>query len=99
MLTDVCFYDKRPKTKEQISARLKDVTNQLPKAIEKLLNLPSALRVDENEEESDILHGEGMKKISPSNFTDIYTRLDFLLGLKLSAHTDTLTETSNLIVI
>ena len=28
---------------------------------------------------------------------DIYTRLEILLGLKLSGHTDTLTEASNLI--
>ena len=38
-----------------------------------------------------------MKVIIPSNIIDIYTRLDVLLGLKLSGHTDTLTEASFLI--
>ena len=33
----------------------------------------------------------------PSNIIDKYTRLEVLLGLKLSGHTDTLTEASNLI--
>ena len=99
MLTDVCFYNKRPKTKEKISARMKDVTNQPAKAIENLLNLPSALRADKNEEESDNLQNGGMKKIRPSKITDIYTRLETKLGLKLSGHTDILTETSNRMVI
>ena len=44
-----------------------------------------------------ILQGEGVKIIIPSNIIDIYTRLEVLLGLKLSGHTDTLTEASNLI--
>ena len=43
------------------------------------------------------LQGEGLKIIIPSNIIDIYTRLEILLGLKLSDHTDTLTEASNLI--
>ena len=38
-----------------------------------------------------------MKIFKPSNIIDIYTRLEFFLGFKLSGHTDTLTETSNLI--
>ena len=37
------------------------------------------------------------KIIIPSNIIDIYTRLEILLGLRLSGHTDTLTEASNLI--
>ena len=45
----------------------------------------------------DSLQGEGVKIIIPSNIIDIYTRLEVLLGLKLSGHTDTLTEASNLI--
>ena len=36
------------------------------------------------------------KTITPSNKIDIYTRLETLLGLKLSGHTDTVTEASNL---
>ena len=44
------------------------------------------------------LQGRGIEKIIiPSNIIDIYTRLEVLLGLKLSGHTDTLTEASNII--
>ena len=43
------------------------------------------------------LEGQGLKINIPSNIIDIYTRLEVLLGLKLSGHTDTLTEASNLI--
>ena len=44
------------------------------------------------------LDGQGIQKIIiPSNIIDIYTRLEVLLGLKLSGHTDILTEASNLI--
>ena len=44
------------------------------------------------------LQGKGIEKIIiPSNIIDIYTRLEVLLGLKLSGHTNTLTEASNLI--
>ena len=49
-------------------------------------------------EEPDNLKGLGIEKIIiPSNIIDIYTRLEILLGLKLSGHTNTLTEASNLI--
>ena len=45
-----------------------------------------------------ILEGPGIEKtIIPSNISDIYTRLEILLGLKLSGHRNTLTEASNLI--
>ena len=44
------------------------------------------------------LEGQGIEKtIIPNNITDIYTRLEILLGLKLSGHTDTLTEASALL--
>ena len=44
------------------------------------------------------LQGRGIEKIIiPNNIIEIYTRLEVLLGLKLSGHTDTLTEASNLI--
>ena len=44
------------------------------------------------------LKGRGIEKIkTPSDRIDIYTRLEVLLGLKLSGHTDILTEASNLI--
>ena len=40
---------------------------------------------------------QGIEKSSiPSNIIDIYTRLEILPGLKLSGHTDTLAEASNL---
>ena len=42
------------------------------------------------------LEGQGVKIIIPSNIVDIYSRLEVLLGLKLSGHSDTLTEASNL---
>ena len=43
------------------------------------------------------LEGQSVKITVPSNIIDIYIRLEVLLGLKLSGHTDTLTEASNLI--
>ena len=44
------------------------------------------------------LQGQWIEEIMiPSNINDIYTRLQILLGLNLSGHTDTLTEASNLI--
>ena len=46
--------------------------------------------------DSDLL-GEGVKLIIPSNIIDIYSRLEVLFGLKLSGHTDSLTEASNLV--
>ena len=46
--------------------------------------------------ESVDLQGEGVKFIIPSKISDIWTRLEILLGLKLSGHTDILTEASNL---
>ena len=52
---------------------------------------------DETTDDSDDLHGEGVKTIIPSNIIDIYTRLEILPGLKLSGDTDILTEASNLI--
>ena len=46
----------------------------------------------------DKLKGKGIGKItSLSNIIDLYTRLEILLGLKLSSHTNTPTEASNLI--
>ena len=44
------------------------------------------------------LEGRGIEKIIiTSDIIDNYNRLEVLLGLKLSGHTDTLTEASNLI--
>ena len=68
------------------------LTKTLPKLVEK-----TQKTFEEITDSSDDLQGEGVKIIIPSNITDIYTRLEILLGLKLSGHTDTLTEASNLI--
>ena len=69
-------------------------TQELPKLAEEIENRT----FDEITLDSDSdLQGEGLKIIIPSNIIDIYTRLEILLGLKLSGHTDTLTEASNLI--
>ena len=44
------------------------------------------------------LIGQGIEKIIiPYNIIDIYTKLEVLLGLKISGHSDTLTEASALI--
>ena len=44
------------------------------------------------------MKGRGIEKlIILSNIVDIFTRLEVLLKIKLSGHTDTLTEASNLI--
>ena len=65
----------------------------------KLVNDIQNKTFEEITDDSDDLQGEGVKIIIPSNIIDIYTRLEILLGLKLSGHTDTLTEASNLIDI
>ena len=75
------------------SFRMQDALYNLPKAVAKIRNPP----LPEIEDIEDILQGEGVKIIIPSNIIDIYTRLEILLGLKLSGHTDTLTEASALI--
>ena len=66
---------------------------KLPKLVEDIQNKT----FDDITDESDDLRGEGIKIIIPSNIIDIYTRLEILLGLKLSGHTNILTEASNLI--
>ena len=76
------------------SNRKKFFTIDLSKKVSEIHNI----RFDENTHESDSdLQGEGVKIITPSNIIDIYTRLEVLLGIKLSGHTDTLTEASALI--
>ena len=72
---------------------MKDALYNLTNEIDKIRNPP----LPPIENGSDNLQGEGVKIIIPSNIIDIYTRLEVLLGLKLSGHTDTLTEASNLI--
>ena len=53
---------------------------------------------DEITDDCDDLQAVGIENfITPSNKSDIYTRLEILLELKLSGHINTLTEASNLI--
>ena len=68
-------------------------TKTLPKLVEDIQNKT----FDEIIDSSDDLKGEGVKIIIPSNIIDIYTRLEILLGLNLSGHSDILREASNLI--
>ena len=70
------------------------LTKKLPKLAEEIQNRTFE-EINDNSDSD--LQGEGVKIIIPSNIVDIYTRLEILLGLKLSGHTDTLTEASNLI--
>ena len=79
-------YYKRLPTKSRMSGRDRYNKNDLDNDIRRILNLDAKLK------------GKGIKKIiMPSNIIDIYTRVEILLGLKLSGHTDTLTKASNLI--
>ena len=68
-------------------------TKTIPKLVEEFQNRT----FDEITHNSDDLQVEGVKIITPFNIIDIYTKLEILPGLKLSGHTDTLTEASNLI--
>ena len=74
------------------SKRKTFLTEKLPKLVEEIQKKTFEGITDD----SDDLQGEGVKIIIPSNIIDIYTRLEILLGLKLSGHTDTLTEASAL---
>ena len=80
-------------TGDRDSKRKKFFTKTLPKLSGDIQN-----RTFEEITDSSDLEGQGVEKIIiPSNINDIYTRLEILLGLNLSGHTDTLTEASNLI--
>ena len=68
-------------------------TKILPKFADEVQNRT----FEEITDSSDDLQVEGIKIIIPSNIIDIYTRLEILLGLKLSGHTNTLTEASALV--
>ena len=70
--------------------------HNVPKAIAKIQKPP--LPAVEDVEESSDLQVEGIEKIKiPSNIIYLYTRLEILLGPKLSGQSDTLTEAINLI--
>ena len=75
------------------SKRKTFLTEKLPKLVEEIQNKT----FEEITNDSNDLQGEGLKIIIPNNIIDIYTRLEVLLGLKLSGHSDTLTEASALI--
>ena len=78
------YYDRFP-SKSYMSGCDNYIQNNLDDDVSRILNLDN------------ILKGRGVEKvIIPSNIIDIYTRLNLLLGLKLSDHTNTLTEASNL---
>ena len=86
------FYSMKH-TKGLNSARMRDAFYNHSEEKAKIRNPPlPAIEI-----ESDNLQGEGVKIIKTSNIIDIYTRLEILLGLKLSGHSDTLLEASNLI--
>ena len=91
ILKNTGFYSMKH-TKGLSSGRMKDALYNLSKEIAKTRNPP--LTATENE--SDNLQGERVKIIIPSNIIVIYTRLEVLLGLELSSHTDPLTEACNL---
>ena len=92
ILENVGFYDYINK-KGLKSGRMKDALYYLPKAIAKNRNPP----LPAIEDLSVNLKGEGVKIMIPSNVIDIDTRLSILLGFKISGHSYTLTEASNLI--
>ena len=91
---NVGFYDNIPKMVFK-AARMKDALYFLPKAKDKF-RIPLLPTIEIVESSSDLEY-QGVKIFMPSNIIDIYTRFEILLGLKLSGHTDTLTEASNLI--
>ena len=80
--------------KDRPSNRKTFFTLDRPKRVSEINNERFIGNTDDSDSD---LQGEGVKIIIPSNKIDIYTRLEVLLGLKLSGHTDTLTEASNLI--
>ena len=84
-LSKTGYYNRKP-TKGKPSGLDNYIKNELDEDVRKILDLDKKLK------------GKGIEKtIIPLNIIDIYTRLEVLLGLKLSGHTDTLTEASNLI--
>ena len=84
-LQETGYYNRLP-SKGRMAGRDKYIQSNLDDDISRILNLDNKFK------------GRGVEKIIiPSNIIHIYTRLEVLLGLKLSGHTDTLTEASNLI--
>ena len=100
MLNSVGFYDIIS-TKGLKSAKMQVVIEVLPKVIQKNRHppLPTIENVEYSYEEvSDDLEGQEIENFfMSSNIIDFYTRVEILLGLKLSGHTAPLTEVSNLL--
>ena len=79
------YYNREP-TKGRLRSRDRAIKYDLDNDVIRILILDFKLK------------GRGIEKfIIPSNIIDFYTRLEVSLGLKLSGHTDTLTEASNLV--
>ena len=79
-------YYKRIPTKGRLLGRDRYVKDDLDNDVRRIQNLDTKLK------------GKEIEKIFiPSNIIDIHTRVEVLLGFKLSRHSDTLTEASNLI--
>ena len=70
------------------SKRKTFLTTTLPKLVDETQNKTFA-EID--------FESQRVNFVRPSNRIDIYTKLEVLLGLKLSGHADTLTEASKLI--
>ena len=78
--------------KSRMSGRDRYIKFELDDDINRILNLDTKPKTKHK------LKGKGVEKtFIPSNIIDIYTRLEVLLGLKLSGHTNTLTEGNALI--
>ena len=87
------FYDMKH-TKGLNSAKTKDALHNLPKTITNslILPLPEVEKIEDSLTSDNDLDGQGIEKfIKPCNIIDIYTRLEVLLGLKFSEHTNILT--------
>ena len=69
-------------------------TEALPKLVEDFQNKTFDKIINNSD---NVLKGQGAKNIIPFNIIDVYIRLEILLGIRLSRHTDTLTEASNLL--
>ena len=78
---------------DKSSKRKKFITKTLLKLVDDIQNKTFEESIDDSKN----LEGTIDKVIVPSNIIDIYTRLEIILGLELSCHTDTLKEDSNLI--
>ena len=89
ILSKTEYYTRKP-TKGKPSGRDRYIRYELDDEVKRIL--------DSDTKPKTKLKGKGVEKIIiPSNIIDIYTRLEVLLGLKPSGHTDTLSEASNII--